>query len=90
MRWQVSHGKTNQEDGSIEMKTKESKEEYRDLKIFGRGIPIMAQRKLILLASMRTQVRSLASFSGLRIRCCRELWCRSQARLGSQVAVAVV
>ena len=36
------------------------------------------------------QVRSLASVSGLRILCCHELWCRSQARLRSQVAVAVV
>ena len=35
------------------------------------------------LASMRTQVQSLASLSGIRIPCCRELWCRSQRRLGS-------
>ena len=35
------------------------------------------------------QVRSLASFRGLRIWRCRELWCRSQARLGSRVAVAL-
>ena len=28
---------------------------------------------------MRTQVRSLASLSGLGIRCCRELWCRPAA-----------
>ena len=33
----------------------------------------MAQQKGICLASMRTQVRSLALFSGLRIQCCREL-----------------
>ena len=39
---------------------------------------------------MRTQVRSLASLGGLRIRCCRELWCRLQMQLGSGVAVAVV
>ena len=71
------------------IKSGQKKEEYRDLKIFGRGIPIMAQRKLILLASMRTQVRSLASFSGLRIRCCHELWCRSETRLGSRVAVVL-
>ena len=31
---------------------------------------------------MRTQVRSLAPLGGLRIRRCRELWCRSQTRLG--------
>ena len=38
---------------------------------------------------MRMQVRSLALLSGLRIRCCGELQCRSQMRLGSHVAVAV-
>jgi len=36
----------------------------------------------------RMQVRSLASLSGLRIRCCRELQCRLQMLLGSCVAVA--
>ena len=34
-------------------------------------------------------VRSLASLSGLRIRCCCGLWCRLQTRLGSCIAVAV-
>ena len=38
---------------------------------------------------MRLQVRSLPLLSGLRIRRCRELWCRSQTRLQSQVAVAL-
>ena len=32
---------------------------------------------------------SLASLSRLRIRCCCELWCRSQTWLGSCVALAV-
>jgi len=32
---------------------------------------------------------SLASLSGLRIWHCRELWCGSQTRLGSRVAVAL-
>ena len=41
------------------------------------------------LVSMRMQVWSLASLSGLRIRHCCELWSRSQTQLGSQVAVAV-
>ena len=36
------------------------------------------------------EVQSLASPGGLRIRRCCELWCRSQIRLGSHVAVAVV
>ena len=34
-------------------------------------------------------VRSLALLSGSRIWCCCELWCRSQTRLRSCVAVAV-
>ena len=39
---------------------------------------------------MRMRVQSLASFSGLMIKHCYELWCRSQIWLGSGVAVAVV
>ena len=39
---------------------------------------------------MRTQVRSLALLSMLRIRHCHELWCRWQMWLGSRIAVAVV
>ena len=54
------------------------------------GVPVVVQRKRIRLGTMRWQVRSLASLSGLRILHCRELWCRSQTRLGSRVAVAVV
>ena len=42
------------------------------------------------LVFMRIWVSSLALFSGLRSRHCRELWCRSQAQLGSCIAVAVV
>ena len=34
-------------------------------------------------------VQSLALLSGLRIQRRRELWCRSQTRLGSHIAVAV-
>ena len=62
-----------------------SAREYRKL---SQGIPIMPQWKQIWLASMRTQVKSLTSSSGLRIWHCRELWYRSQMRLGSRVAVA--
>ena len=36
-----------------------------------------------------TQVWSLASLSGLRIWHCHKMWCRSQTRLGSGVAVSV-
>ena len=35
------------------------------------------------------QVQPLASRSGLRIRSCCELWCRSQMQLGSGIALAV-
>uniref|UniRef100_A0A8D0PUL7 C2H2-type domain-containing protein n=1 Tax=Sus scrofa TaxID=9823 RepID=A0A8D0PUL7_PIG len=35
------------------------------------------------------RVRSLHLLSGLRIRCCHELWCRSQMQLGFQAAVAL-
>ena len=41
------------------------------------------------LVSIRMLFRSLASLSGLRIQHYRALWCRSQKRLGSGVAVAV-
>ena len=50
----------------------------------------VAQQKRTRLVSMRIQVRSLASLSGLRIWCCCELWYSSQIWLGSGVAVAVV
>ena len=52
------------------------------------GVPIVAQGKQIRRGSMRSRVRSLSSLSGLRIQCCRELWCRSQMHLASGVAVA--
>ena len=39
--------------------------------------------------SMRIQAPSLASPSGLRFWCYHKLWCRSQMRLGSGVAVIV-
>ena len=50
----------------------------------------MTQGKQIELASMRMQVQSLTSLSGLRIWHCLELWCRLQTWLRSDVAVAVV
>ena len=39
---------------------------------------------------MRTWVRSLALFSGLRIQSCRKVWHRSQTQHGPITAVAVV
>ena len=42
------------------------------------GVPVMAQQKRIWLVAMRTKVRSLASFDGLRSQRCLKLqhWCR--------------
>ena len=54
------------------------------------GVPTVAQEKRIGQVSMRLQVQSLALLSGLRIWFCRELWGRSQTKLGSGFAVAVV
>ena len=42
-----------------------------------KGVPIVAQQKRIWLASIRTQVQTLASLNELRIQHCCELWCRS-------------
>ena len=53
------------------------------------GVPVVAQWKRIWLASTKTQVRFLASLSGLRIQHCSDLWCRSQTWLGTDMAVAV-
>ena len=49
----------------------------------------MAQRKQTQLVSMRIQVQSLASLSGLRMQHGHELWCRLQTQLKSGVTVAV-
>ena len=43
------------------------------------GVPVVAQWKRIQLGTMRLQVRTLASLSGLRIWHCHELWCRPAA-----------
>ena len=53
------------------------------------GVPIVAQWKWIWLGPMRLRVWSLALLRKLRIRHCRELWCRLQTQLGSSIAVAV-
>ena len=65
---------------------KREKAEEKNNKI---GVPVMAQQKRIWLASMRPQVGSLVSLSGVKTQHCRELWYRSQTRLRSGVAVAV-
>ena len=52
-------------------------------------VPVVAQWKQIQLGTMRLSVRSLALLNGLRIWRCHELWCGSQMRLRSGIAVAV-
>ena len=42
------------------------------------GVSLVVQWKRVWLVSTRIWVRSLASLGGSRIRCCFELWCRSQ------------
>ena len=42
-------------------------------------VPVVAQRKLMKLVSMRFRIRSLASLSGWGIQQCGELWCRPAA-----------
>ena len=54
------------------------------------GVPVVAQWKQIQLGTMKLRVQPLDSLSGLMIRRCCELWCRSQTPLGSDVAVALV
>ena len=54
------------------------------------GIPFVAHQKQIQLGTMKLWYLSLALLSGLRIWHFRELWCRSQMRLGSRAAVALV
>ena len=73
-------------------KKKKKKKKKRSLTFFVNiygGVPIMVQRKQIRLGTMRLRDQSLASFSGLRIWPCHELWYRLQTWLGSGVAVAV-
>ena len=48
----------------------------------------MEQGRNIQLGTTRLRVPSLVSLSGLRIQRCHELWCRSQTRLRSGIAVA--
>ena len=55
------------------------------------GVPtVLLNRKKIQLVSMRIWVQSLALLSGLRIRPCQRLGCRSQRQLRSGIAVAVM
>ena len=57
------------------------------LKRTSSGVPVVAQWLRTPLVSTRTRVRSQAPLCGLRMQPGCELWCRSQTRLGSRVAV---
>ena len=50
----------------------------------------MVQQRRIRPGTVRFRVQPLASLSGLKLQCYHELWCRSQMRLRSQVAMALV
>ena len=52
------------------------------------GVPVVAQQVKNQIVSVRMQVQSLASLSGLRIWHCSKLLQRSQMWLGSGIAVA--
>ena len=54
------------------------------------GVPIMAQWLTNLTRNHEVAGSIPGLAHGLRIRCCRELWCRLQTWLGSGVAVALV
>ena len=60
------------------------------VKKFTFRVPVVAQQKQIQLVTMRWRVPPLASLSWLRIGRQCELRCRSQPRLRSCIAVAVV
>ena len=55
-----------------------------------KGVPVVAQCLTNPTRNHEVAGLTLALLSGLRIRRCRELWCRLQRRLGSHVAVALV
>ena len=59
------------------------------IKNYGCGVLVVAQGVKNLTLSLKMQVGSLASLSGLRVWHCSKLWCGLQMRLRSGVAVAV-
>ena len=53
-------------------------------------VPVMAQWLTNLTRNHEVAGSILGLLSGLRIRHCRELWCRSKTRLRSLIAMALV
>lgn len=75
----------------LEMKGKEintARQWGREIERHGL-VPVVAHQKPTQLVSMGTGVQSLALLRGLRIKHCRELWCRSHTRLGSGIVMVV-
>ena len=60
------------------------------IKLVWREVPLWLSGLQSWLASVRMQIWSLSSLSGLKIWCCRELQCSLQTWLWSCVAMAVV
>jgi len=54
------------------------------------GVPVVAQWLTNLTRNHEVGCSISGLPSGLRIRHCHELWCRSQMRLGSSIAMALV
>ena len=54
------------------------------------GVPVIVQWEKLRPVTMRLQVQCLALISGSGIQCCCEVWYRSQMRLRSRIAMAVV
>ena len=55
------------------------------------GVSIVAQWERIQLGTMRFRIRVFGFdplLSGFKIQHCLELWCKSQTRLGSGIAVS--
>ena len=84
-KYNISKGKIDGQPGKILLSPQSQKKSKMD----DQGVFSVAQWKQIRLVSVRMGIRSLALLSGLRIRHCRELWCRVQTGLRSAVAVAV-
>ena len=60
-----------------------------EMDLTGLKVPLWLSGLRMQLVSTRIRVHILASLSGLRIRCCCELWCRLKTWLRSCSAVAV-
>ena len=60
-----------------------------DIKKLSYGVPVVAAVEMNPTRNHEVAGSILASLNGLKIRRCREVWCRSQTWLKSGVAMAV-